>query len=82
MPADAESYFGGAYVIGLTPYLSFSSRITASRNARIFGSLFDLNSKLKVSESVQRLDLLAFALSRHAPDRSCLGLTLTTNTTK
>ena len=47
MPADAETYFGGACAIILTPNRSFSSRITAPRNARIVGSLSDLTVNLR-----------------------------------
>ena len=41
-PADAKSYFGGACAIAGTPKRSFSSLITASRNANMAGSLSDL----------------------------------------
>ena len=42
MPADAETYVGGACAIALTPKRSFCSLIPASRNAVMAGSVSDM----------------------------------------
>ena len=76
MPADAESYFGGACAIALTPKRCFIPVITASHNANMAGSLSDLTINSGVSKSVQRLDsffdccqvLHALASHKHAPN--------------
>ena len=44
LASDAESYFGGACAVALTPKRSFSSLITASRNENTAGSVCDLTT--------------------------------------
>ena len=68
MLADAESYVGGSFVFARTPRRSFNSLATASRTARIAGSLSDRFAQGVDCLRDCSLTLHTLALNTHAPD--------------